>query len=928
MKQSPNDDKNYQAITLSNGLRTLLVQNTHSNKSAAALAVNVGHFSDPKERQGMAHFLEHMLFLGTKTYPDGSEYQKFISQYGGSNNAWTATEHTCFFFDIHQAHFSQALHRFGQFFSAPLLSEEFVNKERQNIDAEFKLKLKDDIRRLYDVHKETINQAHPFSQFSVGSCETLADKSDSNLRDEVQAFFDRYYRADYMTLAIEGPQTLTELAELAEANFSQIKPADEPLPEFTEPLYKPEHQKICIQVKPVKDDKQLIISFAMPAIDHYYKEKPESVIAYLLGHEGPGSILSLLKKNQWAMGLTAGSGINGSNFKDFNISIPLTEQGERHINEIVTIVFGYIQLLKQAPLPEHYYQEKQAIAELSFHYHEKLRPTDSVCQLVLNMQHYPAKDYIFGDYVMDGMCHKKIAELLSYLTPNNMRLLHISKENQFTQISHWYQVPYQVTPIPQKQISQWQNAPLHDKLFLPPENPYILANPKVLASESSEKKPKLVPECIEQEDGLSIWFKQDVTFKIPKGYIYIGIDTPLVIENTKNIAMAHLYVDLYSDAIIEEHYDAELAGIHYHLYTHQGGMTLQLSGISEKQPHLLTKLLTSLKEDTFTEERFDLIKQQLIIHWQNSDKSKSISQLFSKLSCTMQPKNPDSNALATALTEVTFQEFNQFIKQIFEKISLDILIHGNWQTKHAMEIGQTIKETFADQYSKKHKAQIPVLDIASQGELTLPLVLPEHDHAAVLYYPLADKELITIAKTMVTSHLLSPLFFQDMRTEKQYGYLVGVGFVPINRYPGIAFYIQSPHTSSVQLIQAMDVFIQNSLSLIDNMAQEEWQHLQQGLAGQLQEKDASLRIKSQRFWGAICNEDKEFSHKAELITAIVNLSLEDIKFFIQLQLMNSGTPDRISLITFQDEKEFQETPVSGNIIEQVEEFSSFCQRKY
>ena len=143
MKKSPNDAKQYQARTLTNGLRALLVHNPESNKSAAALAVNVGHFNDPNHRQGLAHFLEHMLFLGTEKYPDGSEYQKFINEHGGSNNAWTATEHTCFFFDIGQQHFAAAIERFGEFFTAPLLSEEFVNKERKNIDAEFKLKLKD-----------------------------------------------------------------------------------------------------------------------------------------------------------------------------------------------------------------------------------------------------------------------------------------------------------------------------------------------------------------------------------------------------------------------------------------------------------------------------------------------------------------------------------------------------------------------------------------------------------------------------------------------------------------------------------------------------------------------------------------------------------------------------------------------------------------
>ncbi|WP_200856800.1 insulinase family protein, partial [Klebsiella pneumoniae] len=118
-------------ITLSNGLRTLLIQSPDVQKCAAALAVNVGHFDDPIERQGLAHYLEHMLFLGTEKYPKVGDFQTFISQHGGSNNAWTGTEHTCFFFDVLPNTFAKALDRFSQFFIAPLFNAEALDKERQ-----------------------------------------------------------------------------------------------------------------------------------------------------------------------------------------------------------------------------------------------------------------------------------------------------------------------------------------------------------------------------------------------------------------------------------------------------------------------------------------------------------------------------------------------------------------------------------------------------------------------------------------------------------------------------------------------------------------------------------------------------------------------------------------------------------------------------
>tara|TARA_R110001592_G_scaffold14589_4_gene65012 strand:+ start:3533 stop:6343 length:2811 start_codon:yes stop_codon:yes gene_type:complete len=936
LKQSPNDFKKYQSLTLDNGLRVLLIHNKDTDKCAAALAVNVGHFNDPQDRQGLAHFLEHMLFLGTVKYPDSSEYQKFISQHGGSNNAWTATEHTCFYFDIHHQHFDEALDRFSQFFISPLLADEFIVKERKNIEAEFKLKLKDDVRRLYDVHKETINQQHPFSQFSVGNIDTLADRNEISISKEISDFFDCYYQASYMTLAIEGPQSLAELKNLAESMFSEIKNNDKTLAAVTAPLYLSEHQGIHIDVHPVKNEHQLIISFAMESIDKYYQDKPESILTYLIGHEGKGSILAKLKQKQWAMSLTAGSGINGSNFKDFNVSISLTELGEAHINDIISIVFSYIGLLKSAKLPSYYYQEKQVIADLSFTYHEKSSPLDNVSQLAINMQHYPCEDYIFGDYIMSGMDDKNVSHLLSYLNADNLRVIHVSQNNSFSKTSFWYQVPYHISNIAAETLTYWRqlSTPTHhnyqanNTLFLPKENPYITGNPHVF----NNVDKSTLPTKIEASNGLAVWYKQDTTFKVPKGYIYIGIDSPYSIACIENIAMTRLFVDLYTNTVVEENYDAELACIHYHLYAHQGGITLQVSGISENQPRLLEKLLYRLMHHNISQENFNLFKQQLITHWNNSDKSKSISQLFSTLSSLMQPNNPCSDDLAMALNKVTFSQYQAYSKQLFEKITLEVLIHGNWLIEHANKIVANIKQVFDKNYSNEHSVQCPVIDITDRKTLVLPLTIPEHDHATVVYTPLGTRDNNLVALTMVTSQLLSPLFFQEMRTDKQYGYLVGVGYVPINRYPGIAFYIQSPHTDAITLTKAIDNFITNSLETIMDLSEDDWSHLVHGLAGQLQEKDNNLRIKSQRFWAAICNKDLQFTHKEQLVDAILSLKFEEIITFIKNKLMTLSNPDRIILMSMPAEdsklpKKIQHQLTSENIIE-ANDFTKKSQRKY
>ncbi len=908
MIQSEHDPKQYRAITLSNGLRVLLIENNASVKSAAALAVNAGHFNDPKHREGIAHFLEHMLFLGTEKYPNGSEYQQFISQYNGHNNAWTGTEHTCFFFDIHHQFFDEALARFSDFFISPLLSQDFIEKERQNIDAEFKLKLKDEIRRLYDVHKETINPEHPFSQFSVGNNQTLADESNDGekhcIQHELRAFFTNHYCAQYMTLALEGPQSLDELSALAEQYFSSIKETSKDISKLEKPLYLDEHQRIRINICPVKNDKQLIISFAMPSIDQFYQDKPESLIAYLLGYEGDGSILSYLKAKQWALRLTAGSGINGSNFKDFNINLALTELGEQYINEIVSIVFEYIGLLKNKPIEQHYFNEKQVMNLLAFNVQEVLKPIDSVSQYVINMQHYPEQHYLFGDYIMNSLKKESVDYLLSFLSVDNMRLLHISQSNNFDKMSKWYEVPYRTTKITSKQLNVWQQASLltstNKALFLPTKNNYIVKNPVIVPRDEST----VLPEIIHKESGFIAWFKQDQIFNIPKGFIYINIDCPNALESKVNMAMLKLFIEIYSDNVSEDNYDAELAGIHYHLYPHQAGMALQLSGISEKQPLLLSKLLDSLLKQNIQKDKFSLIKSQLLNYWKNAEKSKSISQLFNTLSSALQPQKLSMPALHDALKDVSFENFISFTKTLFSKVHLEVFIHGNWQRAQASEMLKQIKHTFNGQYHQDYYVNVEVLDTHGTGEHILPMVLPDHDYASVVYFPMQHKDIQTISICMILSQILSPHFFQEMRTEKQFGYLVGVGYVPISFYPGIALYIQSPNTQPQILVKAITSFVNNSISLIDQFNDNDWLQLKHGLCGQLAEHDSTLQIQSQRFWGAIGNQDYLFNRKSQLIESIEGLTLNQVKAFIS-KVFKGETVDKIILTSFKNKHELK-----------------------
>lgn len=94
-------------FTLDNGVTVLLIQDLNSKSiddkgcvAAVSITVNAGSFNDPKDRPGLAHFLEHMIFMGSEKYPDENEFSRLLSQNGGYSNAYTENELTNYQFKV------------------------------------------------------------------------------------------------------------------------------------------------------------------------------------------------------------------------------------------------------------------------------------------------------------------------------------------------------------------------------------------------------------------------------------------------------------------------------------------------------------------------------------------------------------------------------------------------------------------------------------------------------------------------------------------------------------------------------------------------------------------------------------------------------------------------------------------------------------
>lgn len=239
-----------------------------------------------------------MIFMGSERYPKENELDQYLSSNGGSSNALTECEHTLFYFDIVEEHLSEAIDRFSSLFVSPLMLRDSMSREIEAVESEFQNNINDDENRIVQLYASKANGAA--SRFTWGNSKTLNEHIGSDkLYAAAHDFRTKYYIANNMFVAIESSESLDHLQYLVEKYFSHIKsgPVENALDlkAYTD-VFKPEFYDRIFYVKPKSDKCKLVLNFVMPSMKNHYKSKPHDYLAYIIQHEGFGSLSSYLKR--------------------------------------------------------------------------------------------------------------------------------------------------------------------------------------------------------------------------------------------------------------------------------------------------------------------------------------------------------------------------------------------------------------------------------------------------------------------------------------------------------------------------------------------------------------------------------------------------------------------------------------------------------
>ena len=284
--------------TLANGLRVTLRHAPDLKRSAAALRVAAGSHDVPLAWPGLAHFLEHLLFLGTERFPAGQGLMAYVQGHGGQVNARTSERTTDYFFELPPQSFAGGLERLSDMLAHPRMNPDDQRREREVLHAEFVAWSRDTTAQQQFALFDGVSAAHPLRAFHAGNRYSLPVPQ-PEFQHALQGFYQRFYQTGQMTLSLTGPQSLDELRAMAQ-RFSAAIAVGEKVPQQAPASLMDSSDKSYQQA----GARRLDLLFAFEALPD---SSPEALafLCHWLNAAKPGGLLAQLRERGLADSLKA-----------------------------------------------------------------------------------------------------------------------------------------------------------------------------------------------------------------------------------------------------------------------------------------------------------------------------------------------------------------------------------------------------------------------------------------------------------------------------------------------------------------------------------------------------------------------------------------------------------------------------------------------
>lgn len=839
-------DRETLKLRLTNDLSVYIISDPKTDKSGASLSIQAGSWQDPEEFPGLAHFVEHMLFLGTSKFPEESGFKEFVQNNNGLTNAYTTGDHTNYGFVVNNGAFNEGLERFSWLFIDPLFKESSMDRELKAIDQEFARVLENERVRSLFVHKELGNKYHPETRFSYGNLATLQKIKQKKAKE----WFDTYYSSNLMNLVIHTPLPIEEARDLAVRLFTPVKntQAQAISPQTT--LTSPTYDANIVYITPLKDMRKLSLQWELSTEFAYDREnKTMNIIAHVLGHEGEKSLLAQLKREELAEGLSSGGSLIGPNNALFNMDIELTSKGMENLNTVIARCFQAISYFKNNGIPPYIFDEVKTMALNRYQYQSRKNTFDELMQHSRNLTEEKLETYPEKTYLYKNFNPRKARRLLSELSTDHCHMT-VTALPEFShikpdRIEKWMGVEYAVLPIPERTLAEWYDLAPNSNIDTPAPNPFIPENLRIVNRSSNELKPP--PIAIFDESIGKIYFSSDTEYLAPEISWHFNIITPEVDNKSENRTLGELYLKSVIEKLNSIRYQASLAGLESNINLSYTGIEINLSGYSEKAGTYFQEILNVLKTATPTESQFDIYKNSLKRSYENALKESPLELSNEILRSIIFENYATAKEKAEIISNISYEDLLAFHNKIFQKVYVEGLLYGNMVASEAREIWNRMlssltKTPYPQNMQRKKKALVLPQSV---GPFYLVDKTDRQGNAVLLMLQNAPFSWKNRAAQQILSKGMKEPFFTMLRTKQQTGYLVWNWEQEIERQLYSFFAVQSNTHNVRDLLARFELFFESFLQEFTSteFPEKRFEKLKEALTAELKQPCKNLQEK-------------------------------------------------------------------------------------
>jgi insulysin len=579
--KSINDKNIYLSGILDNKIKYTIIEDSFIDNCFISCVVNTGSYSDPKEYNGLAHFLEHMLFLGSKKYPQENYFDEQLKLNGGYSNAYTDTFETNYYYMCNNDFFEESLDIFSRFFIDPLFDKDSVDREINAINSEHLKNINSDIWYIRQVILNLARNNSPINSFSTGNLDTLMK---DEVRYEMINFYNKYYCSKNMCITILTPNKVKDVEVKFKKIFNNVPYKKCNLDKIIyTPNFNIKNQEY--QIIPSNNGVDLNICYfwdvgyeevfrinknidiLVEVIENNHKDNIEKILI----DNNLGNSISVFHLSEGILIVNV-SVINGGNLKEKIKKI--NGYIKYYFNNLITYDWNKI---------IDFYDKKY---NLLYQYGSKDENEELIIETSRNMLHFDVKNYINGNKVIIKKDLNGLKKLVKNVNFDNCNIIYVYKKNfgiKDTVIDKYYNVKYGLLEksLLSKEIK-------YDYKYIH-KNDFYNIKPTVIKKLDKYIKPSLYGKR-KWYGGVSKFNETYVygQFILSNHSLYNNIESYII--TTIAINVINYYLSEYFNDMIEIGYEIEFKSSNK-----LSSLLLNINGFNDKYKDFYNKVIDYLK---------------------------------------------------------------------------------------------------------------------------------------------------------------------------------------------------------------------------------------------------------------------------------------------------------------------------------------------